>query len=143
MAEACRNQGFSLFLAHFQHSKWGRCDEDEYNLVHASSYHEIYDVDDYKWELTTVFTSDGKQLIENMAVNEEDTVQTDLFDKAEPDDEEYGGWTRNDGLATKELIRHTSTTEAALCLYQERAGLSSWRRLPMKERPISRLGSIY
>ena len=118
MAEACRDQRFSLFLAHFQHSKCGRCDEDEYNLVHASSYHGIYDLDDYKWELTTVFTSDGKQLAENMAVNEEDTVQADLFDKAEPDDEE-------DGLAMKDLIRHTSTTEAALCLCQERAGLSS------------------
>ena len=100
LAEACRDQGFSLFLAHFQHSKWGRCDEDEYNLVHTSSYNEIYDVDDYKWELTTVFTSDGTQLAENMAVNEEDAVQADLFDNAEPDDEEYEGWTRNEGANT-------------------------------------------
>ena len=87
------------FLAHFQHSKWGRCDEDEYNLVHALSYHEIYDVDDYKWELTIVFTSDGKQLAENMAVNE-DAVQAGLFDEAEPDDEEYEGWIRNEGANT-------------------------------------------
>ena len=57
-------------------------------------------MDDYKWELTTVFTSDGKQLSENMAVNEEDAVQAGLFDKAEPDDEEYEGWIRNEGAKT-------------------------------------------
>ena len=102
--EACRDQGFNLFLAHFQHSKWGRCDEYEFNLVQASPYHEIYDVDDYKWKLTTVFTSDSKQLAENIVINEEDVVQANLFDEVKPDDEGYERWTGNEGASQYDTL---------------------------------------
>ena len=97
LADACRDQGFCLFLAPFQHAKPGGCDEEQYNIAHISFYHEIYGLNNYQWVLDTIFTSDGKQLAYNMAVGEKDVVQADLLDPAEPDDEEYEGWTGNEG----------------------------------------------
>ncbi|KAL2057179.1 hypothetical protein ABVK25_002232 [Lepraria finkii] len=74
------------------------CDE------YASPYHEIYDVDDYKWKLTTVFTSDSKQLAENIVINEEDVVQANLFDEVKPDDEGYERWTGNEGASQYDTL---------------------------------------
>ena len=67
LLEACRDQGFCLFFAHFEYSQSGSIDENEddpgwANHLNSANHHEFIDEIESKWELLTVFQPDGKQI---------------------------------------------------------------------------------
>lgn len=104
LVEACRDQDFCFYLAHFEFSKSGSCDSDA-----ESGYHAMIDECERECRLKSLFMSDGQQLAERIGVEEEEVIQQDIFDEDEPDDEDVEGWTGNEGTEPP-----TSTTEAAL-----------------------------
>ena len=85
--EACREQDFCCYLARLEYSKCGGCNEDEDD----GGDHPIIDEVDYNYKLTALFTFDGKQLAQDLRIYEEELIQPELFEDAEPDDEDYEG----------------------------------------------------
>ena len=113
LAEACQDQGFCLFLAHFEYSRLGSVDEDEdnpywaNNLSDAADFHEFIEEFESNWKLLTVFQSDGKQIAEDVALEEEDILENPDFTGIAPDDEECDGWTGNEGCTATHFYHRT------------------------------------
>ncbi len=112
LSEACQDQGFCLFFAHFEYSQLGSIDEDEddprwANHHSASDFHKIIDELESNWKLQTVFQSDGQQLAEDMALEEADILENPDFSGIEPDDEECDGWTGNEGCTATQFYHRT------------------------------------
>lgn len=74
LAAACRDQGFCLYFAHFEHTKYEGA-EEEYHC-HGGYYdqsdgvHEIISICEEKWTLTNVFTDDGKVLASDISIDQ-------------------------------------------------------------------------
>lgn len=102
LSEACHDQGFCLLFAGFEYSRSGSVDENEddpswADLLNGSDYHELVDELESKWNLVTVFQSDGQQLAENITLEEEGILNNADFKSMKPDDEDCDGWTGNEG----------------------------------------------
>ncbi len=114
LSEACQDQGFCLFFAHFEYSQLGSIDEDEddprwANHHSASEFHELIDELESNWKLQTVFQSDGQQLAEDIALEEDDILENPDFSGIEPDERNVMA-----GLATKDALPRSSITEPVL-----------------------------
>lgn len=109
LVEACQSQGFCLFFAHLEYSQSGSVDEyeDDARWGDGSDYHEFIDEIDSKWRLQTVFQPDGKQIADDIALEEEDLLETADFTGIEPDDEECDGWTGNEGCTATHFYHRT------------------------------------
>lgn len=112
LSEACRDQGFCLFFAHFEYSQSGSIDEDEddprlANHLNGAEYHDFIDELESNWALLTIFQSDGKQIAEDVALEEEDIVESTDFTCLEPDDEKCDGWTGNEGCTATHFYHRT------------------------------------
>ena len=112
LLEACQDQGFSLYLAHFEYSLSGGVDEYEENPDwgygrNSADYHEIIDETDAEWRLQTIFQYDGKQIASDVTLEEEDLLENTDFTGIEPDDEECDGWTGNEGCTATHFYRRT------------------------------------
>ncbi|KAK4695493.1 hypothetical protein P7C71_g2269, partial [Lecanoromycetidae sp. Uapishka_2] len=103
LSEACQDQGFCLFFAHFEYSQSGSFDEDEGDAY----YHELVDVLESNWKLLTVFQSDGQELAEDIALEEDEILENADFTDIEPDDEECDGWTGNEGCNATHFYHRT------------------------------------
>lgn len=102
LSEACQNQGFCLFFAHFEYIQAGSVEEDE------GGYHRYIDEDESSWKLKTVFQSDGQKLAEDIDLEEREIIENADFTDIEPDDEEEdGGSTGNEGRATTYFYHRT------------------------------------
>ena len=112
LLEACQDQGFCLFFAHFEYSLSGSVDEYEDNPSwgygrNSADYHEIIDETDAEWRLQTVFQYNGKQIAADITLEEEDLLESTDFTGIEPDDEECDGWTGNEGCTATHFYRRT------------------------------------
>ena len=101
LSEACQDQGFCLFFAHFEYSQSGSIDEEETD----AEFHELIDELESSWEFLTVFQPDGQQLAENVVLEEEVILENADFTGIEPDDEECDGWTKNEGYTATHFYR--------------------------------------
>ena len=112
LLEACQDQGFCLYFAHFEYSLSGGVDEYEDNpdwgyRRNSADYHEIIDETDAEWRLQTIFQYDGKQIAADVTLEEEDLLENTDFTGIEPDDEECDGWTGNEGCTATHFYRRT------------------------------------
>lgn len=112
LSEACHDQGFCLFFAHFEYSRFGGVDENEddpywADHLNGTDYHKLIDELETKWKLVTVFQSDGQQLAENITLEEEEILNNADFKSMEPDDEECDGWTGNEGCTATHFYHRT------------------------------------
>ncbi len=128
LKEASKGQDFTLYLAHAKKEVWGGCDEAEClayeyyegysddleseNTEHAKSTgcrtsesddigdcHKIIDVLEDSQKLTRVVDQSGKMVANDVDFEVEDIVQGNIFKRA-PDDEDYSGYTGNEGVST-------------------------------------------
>ena len=107
LLEACQDQDFSLFFAHIEYSQSGSIEETDYDGYGGTGFHEFIDEIESKWSLSTVFQYDGKQIAKNIALEEEDILETVDFSEIEPDDEECDGWTGNEGCTATHFYHRT------------------------------------
>lgn len=94
LSDACQEQGFCLFLAQFEYSQSGMIDDDDddSDYMDRTDFHELIGGFESKWSLQNVFQSDGQQLVEDIALKEEEMLANADFEGVEPDDEECDGW---------------------------------------------------
>lgn len=110
LMEACQDQDFSLFFAHIEYSQSGSIEEEEDGQSWGNDgpgYHELIDEFESKWSLSTVFQYNGKKIAEDIALKEEDILETFDFTDIEPDDEECDGWTGNEGCTATHFYHRT------------------------------------
>ena len=103
LLEACQDQGFCLYFAHFEYSLSGSVDEDEDGV----DYHEFIDEIESSWKLRTVFQSNGKRIAKDLDLEEKDLLENPDFTGIEPDDEECDGWTGNEGCTATHFYHRT------------------------------------
>ena len=110
LLEACQDQGFSFFFAHVEYSQSGNIEEEDIDRnwgYDATGYHELIDEFESQWSLRRVFQYSGKQIAKNIALEEEDILETFDFTDIEPDDEECDGWTGNEGCTATHFYHRT------------------------------------
>lgn len=112
LSDACHDQGFNLFFAHFEYSRLGSVDENEddpnwADHLNGGNYHEFIEELESNWKLVTVFQSDGQQLAEDISLKEEEILNDTDFENMEPDDEECDGWTGNEGCTATHFYHRT------------------------------------
>lgn len=111
LVASCKDQGFCIYLAHFERAKSGGCDSDEDD----TGYHHMIDEVESEHKLTQVFNLDGQCLAEDVSIDEEEVVQQAFFESAEPDDEDYSGWTGNEGTNATHFYRRSCVVLLLRC----------------------------
>lgn len=113
--EACSATRFLCFLASCEKTVYGGC-EDNYSYrgryhSYDDSYddcHEIVEVYDTSLCLKRIVDMNGKLVAENVGINKEDFLNENPFDGRAPDDEDYSGYTGNEGVSATQYYRHTA-----------------------------------
>ncbi|KAK2754489.1 hypothetical protein FQN54_006890 [Arachnomyces sp. PD_36] len=109
LRRACKEKGFSLYLANVTKQVTGESEED-YGFGHYSSgskiQHPISYETDSSIDLTTVVDCDGHVVADNVSVTESFFIEDDPFGD-EPDEEEYEGFTGNAGASATHIYRKT------------------------------------
>jgi hypothetical protein len=105
LRESCDEAGFSLYLASFEMTIEGGCDLDE--GWDNPAYHEITEECDRTTTLTRVVELDGTEVTKNLEYSEDGFVQDQPFEELPPDDEDYSGFTGNEGVSTMHFYRRT------------------------------------
>lgn len=84
-------------------------DEDESSETRGmdGDYHKIIEVTNDSLSLTRLVDLDGQLLAEDVQIDREQIVQGANYGKREPDDEEYSGWTGNEGTSATHWYRDT------------------------------------
>ncbi len=101
LVEACAQEGFALYLANLERTVSGGCEEHDW-----SDHHSITDEYEDEIELTKVVDVDGAVAGQKMRIEEDDIVQADPF-ACSPDDEEYEGYTGNEGVSVTHYYRYS------------------------------------
>ena len=121
LKQACHDQDFYFFLANLERTENGSCDYDpfdpfdyhsgggsaygsRYNYSSGGQIHDLEEVFETTLELKSVFESSGKRLAKSVPIEESDIVQDDPFDR-DPDDEDYEGYTGNEGASSTHFYR--------------------------------------
>ena len=105
VARLAEQANLVCYLASVEKTVSGGADEDD----RWWATHEIYDESESSVKLTRIVDLEGKQVLADAPVEEEDFVQDDPFDRV-PDDEEYSGWTGNEGAEATHWYRNTVST---------------------------------
>ncbi|KUJ09541.1 uncharacterized protein LY89DRAFT_787848 [Mollisia scopiformis] len=106
LRECCSEVGFISYLASFELSVEGGCDEDGGGW-RSSSYHEIIEEVDRTTTLKRVVELDGLEVAKDLDFNENDFVQDNPFNGMPPDDEDYSGFTGNEGVSATHFYHRT------------------------------------
>lgn len=113
LKRASDEQDFCIFLAQLELSREGGCDEPEdgygygYGSSYKGGYHEHFDVYETKVHLRKVFEVDGRKIATNVDLDVLDIVQEDAFDNKDPDDEDFSGYTGNEGVTSTHFYHRT------------------------------------
>ncbi|KAL9578792.1 MAG: hypothetical protein Q9212_005497, partial [Teloschistes hypoglaucus] len=125
---ACKAHNFSFFLANMETSRHGGCDEDDYGCVEsdqsdqsdqsgsesdessihskADEYHKLDEIYDEDYALRALFYSNGTKVATDVKVEKSDFLQDELFLKT-ADEEDYSGWTGNEGVSATHYYRRS------------------------------------
>lgn len=108
LREACQELGFCFYLANLERTVEGGCDEDGgYDYYHFGDFHEIVEEVDRNNILKRVVDLDGTEVEKELQFDDEHFVQMDPFEKEEPDDEDYSGFTGNEGVSATHFYHRT------------------------------------
>ena len=104
LTDAAKGNDICVYLAHFEHTKSGGCDDGgDYDDMEI---HEIIDEYDSDWKMKTLFTPEGAAIASELELNAEEFLGEVEFPDG-PDDEEYEGWTGNEGANTTHFYRRS------------------------------------
>lgn len=125
---ACADTGFRFYLANLEQMVSGGAAEDDYCYstrygYHygrydsppprlAGRFHEIEDECDREVKLKYLVDPEGDKIGEDIEVDEEDILQSDPFAR-DPDDEDYEGFTGNEGASATHWYRETVSPDFA------------------------------
>lgn len=115
LCEACSATGILCFLASCEKEVYGSCEENfgyssrfrNYGSEYTNDYHKIVDVCDTSLRLNRIVDMNGKLVAENVDINEEDFLEENPFEDKTPDDEDYSGYTGNEGVSATHWYRDT------------------------------------
>jgi hypothetical protein len=96
---AAQQTGFIVYLATFQRTHVGGCDEDDEYGAEI-----IEDIDD-DWYLQKIVTLDGTKVAEDILISKWEMLDPEVFENRGPDDEEFEGWTGNEGATATHWYR--------------------------------------
>jgi hypothetical protein len=97
---AAQQTDFIVYLATFLRTHVGGCnDDDEYGAPEI-----IEDIDD-DWYLQKIVTLYGTKVAEGILISRWEMLDPEVFDNRDPDDEEFEGWTGNEGATTTQWYR--------------------------------------
>ena len=98
LSDAAESHGVCVYLAHFEHSRYGECDpgeDDEYENA-DNQVHDFYDDYTSSWRLSTLYTLEGAKLGGGFPLSEDDFIADVASEFEEPDEEDYQGWGYDD-----------------------------------------------
>lgn len=111
LREACPEYGFYFYLANLKRTVQGGCDEGSYGGYYGrgrkNGFHEIIDCFDSEIILETIVELDGTEVEKDLSFDEDFFIQADAFENEEPDDEEYSGFTGNEGVSATHFYHRT------------------------------------
>jgi hypothetical protein len=119
LAQQCN---FICYLASVEKVVSGGAEED---YGPWRGFHEIFDAED-KLHLKRVVDLDGNVVLENVPIEEEDFVQSEPFNRR-PDEEDYEGYTGNEGAYATHWYRDTVRISAKTVLHMFKLTLISGR----------------
>lgn len=112
IARVSEEAEFFVYLATLERMIEGGCDEDDDD-------HEIIDEIDSHWKLKKIVDLKDKIIAKDVIISKHEMVDTDYFE-GEPDDEDYVGWTGNEGASTtlwyKRSVSQTSCRQLPLVI---------------------------
>ena len=103
LRKACKEKGFYLYLANVEKEVMGTADDDGYD---SSDHHSIIEELDNSTSLSTIVDYDGGVVAESVRVDEALFIQTERFED-EPDEEDFSGFTGNEGVTATHFYRQT------------------------------------
>ncbi|KAI9781115.1 MAG: hypothetical protein M1816_002473 [Peltula sp. TS41687] len=101
LLEACPKEDFCVYMANLLRSLCGGCEEYD-----DDDMHPIDEVYEDELTLTKVVDLNGAILAGGLQFKEDDIVQKSPFAR-DPDDEEYTGFTGNEGVSTTHFFRNS------------------------------------
>jgi hypothetical protein len=104
LKQICEEYGFSFYLANFEKSIDGGCDEDSDT---QDGVHPIIEECDRSTTLKKIVELNGTEVAKDLEFEEENFTKEDPFEEVAPDDEEYSGYTGNEGVSTIHFYRRT------------------------------------
>jgi hypothetical protein len=109
LARIAGRSGFHCYLGTIEKTVKGGVsgDDSDYN---SWEMHDIDDVTEERISVSQVFELDGTLYAEEVDIEEDDFVQAEPFEDRKPDDEDYEGWTGNEGAETTHFYRDTVGT---------------------------------
>lgn len=113
LRDACGEVGFSLYLASFEMSVEGGCDNDDYGGGYYSGsyskddYHPITEEVDRTSMLKRVVELNGEEVAKDIVYSDVGFIQEQPFDDVAPDDEDYSGYTGNEGVSATHFYHRT------------------------------------
>lgn len=106
LRDVCDEFGFCFYLANFEKTVEGGCDENDY--VGKRGVHEIDELCDSSTTLLKVVELDGTEVGKNLNFDDERHMdKSDTFQRIHPDEEDYTGYTGNEGVSTTHFYRRT------------------------------------
>ena len=96
---ACQQHGLTFFLANMVREVSGGCEEDDY-----AEFHTIDDEVDSSLNLKVLVHPNGAIYARDLPFDKNNILQETPFER-DPDDEDYSGWTGNEGVSTTHWYR--------------------------------------
>ncbi|THC96695.1 hypothetical protein EYZ11_003850 [Aspergillus tanneri] len=113
LQNACERTGFDIFLANIEKMKTGGVNEDGYyggyyghGCYHSDGPHSIVDLVESTLELSHVVNAKGDIVGKDISFPENMLIPEDVFDR-DPDDEDFEGFTGNEGASATHFYRET------------------------------------
>ncbi|KAK5016330.1 hypothetical protein LTR60_002081 [Cryomyces antarcticus] len=97
--------GFDVFLASLEREVIGGAEEDS-PYGGYGDFHKIVEEAEEMLKLDRVVSFDGSEIQRDVDIDESDIVQVNPFDR-DPDEEDYEGWTGNEGCNATHWYRDT------------------------------------
>ncbi len=107
LMDACEKEGFCIYLANVHREVEGGCGgygDDEWDDY--GEFHKIEDVCSDETFLRKVIDRQGSVVAERLKIDDTQFVQHGVF-KREPDDEDYSGYTGNEGVSATHFYNNT------------------------------------
>lgn len=106
LREVCTEYGFCVYLANLERSVYGGCDEDD-DETNSAGFHDIIEECDKEASLKRVVDLDCSEVARDLEFDEETLIQKEPFEEVDPDDEDYSGFTGNEGVSTTHFYHRT------------------------------------
>lgn len=106
LREACEQAGFIFYLANLKRTVEGGCDEED-DYYGSKEFHPITEECDRETILQKVVHLDGTEVTKDLEFDDENFIQEEPFESIDPDEEDYSGYTGNEGVSATHFYSRT------------------------------------